>query len=292
MPQEDSVLTKTNIQDTTEKNLVSPYYIKGDSLNNNDSISHDSLFHFNKSSSGTTKVLKSFYTDQQDSMNNMVPVSRSVANIDWITIHLVISLCLIAWVQIYYRKRFRQIITAFFGNRYMHMLTKDGNIYRERISIPLVIVYLISFSLLLFLLITQYINQPVFDLKGLKLFSVIILAVIVAWFFKNLLINFVGNLFKNYLILTDYIHTNFVFNMIIGVLLIPIVIIAVFLPSVEMVYTGVIIWLVVYFYRIIRQVFTGLSYTKFSLFYRILYLCTFEIIPLLVLTKLVMSLLT
>ncbi|MCD4729288.1 MAG: DUF4271 domain-containing protein, partial [Bacteroidales bacterium] len=189
-------------------------------------------------------------------------------------------------------KRFRQIITAFFGNRYMHMLTKDGNIYRERISIPLVIVYLISFSLLLFLLITQYIYQPVFDLKGLKLFSVIILAVIVAWFFKNLLINFVGNLFKNYLILTDYIHTNFVFNMIIGVLLMPILIIAIFLPSVEMIYIGVLIWLAVYLYRIIRQVFTGISYIKFSLFYRILYLCTFEIIPLLVLTKLVMSLLT
>ena len=152
------------------------------------------------------------------------------------------------------------------------MLTKDGNIYRERISIPLVIVYLISFSLLIYLFINQYVYQPVFDLKGLKLFSVIILAVIIAWFLKNLLINFVGYLFKNYLVLTDYIHTNFVFNMVIGILLMPIVIIAVFLPSVEMVYTGVIIWLAVYFYRIIRQVFTGLSYIKFSLFYRILYL--------------------
>ncbi len=292
MPQEDSVLTKTNIQDTTEKNLVSPYYIKGDSLINNDSISYDSLFQFNKNSSKSAKVLKSLFTEQQDPMNNMLPVSRSVANIDWITIHLIISLCLIAYVQIYYSKRFRQIMGAFFGIRYMNMLSKDGNLYRERISIPLVVVYLISFSLLIFLFITQYIYQPVFDLRGLKLFSVIILVVIIAWFIKNLMINFVGNLFKNYLILTDYTHTNFVFNMVIGVLLMPIVIIAVFLPSVEMVYTGVIIWLAVYFYRIIRQIFTGLSYTKFLLFYRILYLCIFEIIPLLILTKLVMSLLT
>ena len=292
MTKEDSILTKTNIQDTTEKNLVSNYYAWGDTLNSSDTISYDSLYNFNKNNSESAKVLKSLFTEQQGSKNSILPVFRPIINIDWITIHLVISLCLIAWVQIYYSKRFRQIITAFFGNRYMHMLTKDGNIYRERISIPLVIVYLISFSLLLFLLITQYIYQPVFDLKGLKLFSVIILAVIVAWFFKNLLINFVGNLFKNYLILTDYIHTNFVFNMIIGVLLMPILIIAIFLPSVEMIYIGVLIWLAVYLYRIIRQVFTGISYIKFSLFYRILYLCTFEIIPLLVLTKLVMSLLT
>lgn len=291
MLQEDSVFTQMDLQDTTENNVVSTYYAWDDLLNSSDTTSHDSLYNFNKNNSESAKVLKSLFTEHQEPKNSILPVGRSIINIDWITIHLVISLCLIAYVQIYYSKRFKQVIKAFFGNRYMHMLTKDGNIYRERISIPLVIVYLISFSLLIYLFINQYIYQPIFDLKGLKLFSVIILAVIIAWFLKNLLINFVGNLFKNYLILTDYIHTNFVFNMVIGVLLMPIVIIAVFLPSVEMVYAGVIIWLAVYFYRIIRQVFTGLSYTKFSLFYRILYLCTFEIIPLVVLTKLVMSLL-
>jgi len=290
--QEDTVLTQTNVKDTMENTMVNSYYSWDGSLHSVDSTGYDSLYNFNQNSGESAKVIKPLFTEKQDTLKNILPIGRSVINIDWITIHLLVSLCLIAYVQINYSKRFKQVIKAFFGNRYMHMLTKDGNIYRERISIPLVIVYLISFSLLMFLLLTQYVYQPVFSLQGLKLFSVIILAAIITWFIKNLMINFVGNLFKNYLILTDYIHTNFVFNMIIGVLLMPIVIIAVFLPSVEMIYVGVIIWLAVYLYRIIRQVFTGLSYTKFSLFYRILYLCTFEIIPLLVLTKLVMSLLT
>ena len=290
--QEDTVLTQTNVKDTMENTMVNSYYSWDGSLHSVDSTGYDSLYNFNQNSGESAKVIKPLFTEKQDTLKNILPIGRSVINIDWITIHLLVSLCLIAYVQINYSKRFKQVIKAFFGNRYMHMLTKDGNIFRERISIPLVIVYLISFSLLMFLLVTQYVYQPVFSLQGLKLFSVIILAAIITWFVKNLMINFVGNLFKNYLILTDYIHTNFVFNMIIGVLLMPIVIIAVFLPSVEMIYVGVIIWLAVYLYRIIRQVFTGLSYTKFSLFYRILYLCTFEIIPLLVLTKLVMSLLT
>lgn len=269
-----------------------PFKPWGETINKTDSLATDSVFDFNNNSTLTAKIVKPLFTEKAESAHNISHLGRSVVNIDWITVHLIISLCLIAYVQIYYSKRFKQVINAFFGNRYLHMLTKDGNIFRERISIPLVIVYLISFSLLMFLLLTQYVYQPVFNLQGLKLFSVIILAVIVTWFIKNLMINFVGNLFRNYLILTDYIHTNFVFNMVIGVLLIPIVIIAVFLPSVEMVYAGVIVWLAVYLYRIFRQVFTGISYTKFSLFYRFLYLCTFEIIPLLVLTKLVMSLLT
>jgi hypothetical protein len=290
--QEDTVLTQINIEDSSQNTVVKSYYSWDDSLQNADSTVFESLYNFNQKNSEYAKAIKPLFTEKQDTPNNISPIGRSVINIDWITIHLLISLCLIAYVQIYYSKRFKQVINAFLGNRYMHMLTKDGNIYRERISIPLVIVYLISFSLLMFLLITQYVYQPVFNLQGLKLFSVIILAVIITWFIKNLMINFVGNLFKNYLILTDYIHTNFVFNMVIGVILMPIVIIAVFLPSVLMIYIGVIVWLAVYLYRIIRQVFTGLYYTKFSLFYRILYLCTFEIIPLLVLTKLVMSLLS
>lgn len=289
---EDTVVMHVNMKDTLTNNLDASYYSWDDSVRVNDSTGFDSLYNFNKNNSESAKVVQPLFTENKDTPNNIIPVSRSVINIDWITIHLLISLCLIAYVQIYYSKRFKQVINAFFGNRYMHMLTKDGNIYRERISIPLVIVYLISFSLLMYLLVIQFVEQPVFTLQGLKLYSVIILTVIITWFIKNLMINFVGNLFRNYLILSDYIHTNFVFNMVIGVMLIPIVIFAIFLPSVEMVYVGVIVWLAVYLYRIVRQVFTGLSYTKFSLFYRILYLCTFEIIPLLVLTKLVMSLLT
>ena len=280
------------MQDTTVNNRVSDSsFITDDSVAGQKITNYDSLYQAHIINTESKTGFKKLFTEQNGQVNKISPIGRPVTNIDWITIHLVISICLIAYVQIYYGKRFRQIMSAFFGIRYMNMLSREGNLYRERISIPLVIVYLISFSLLIFLLITQHINQPVFDLKGLKLFSVIILVVIIAWFFKNLVINFVGSLFKNFLILTDYIHTNFVFNMVIGVLLTPIIIFAVFLPSVKMVYAGVIIWLAVYFYRIIRQAFTGLSYRKFSLFYRILYLCTFEILPLLVLTKLVMSLL-
>ncbi len=292
VPQEDSVFISTQKVDTAENVVESPYKTWNYSPIITDSFNVDLVYNFNKNSFESTKIIKPLFTEQQDTTPNLLPINRPIVNIDWITIHLVISLCLIAYVQIYYSKRFKQVIKAFIGNRYMHMLTKDGNIYRERISIPLVVVYLISFSLLMFLLVTQYVYQPVFTLQGLKLFSIIILAVIVTWFIKNLMINFIGNLFRNYLILTDYIHTNFVFNMVIGIILIPIVIIAVFLPSVEMIYAGVIVWLAIYLYRIVRQVFTGISYTKFSLFYRILYLCTFEIIPLIVLTKLVMSLLT
>jgi len=216
------------------------------------------------------------------------PLNNHLVNQDWITVHLLISISLIAWVQIFFNKRLKQIFKSFIGVRFSNQLSRGGNIFRERISIPLLIVYLISISLFIYLSLTNILNISIQDFSGLKLFSVIILFVLVSWFIKNITISVIGNVFKNYLILTDYILTNFIFNIISGLILIPVLIIALYLPSLEALYSGVLLWGLMFFYRLLRELFTTLSYTNFSLFNRILYLCTLEIIPLIVLTKLVM----
>ena len=176
--------------------------------------------------------------------------------------------------------------------RYLNQLSRDGNIFNERIAIPLLIIYLVSISLLIYLFFTFILESAFWNFYGLKLFSGIMLFILVSWFIKNLVLNFIGNVFKNHLIVTEYILTNFVFNIITGIVLLPFIIVSVYMPSQEMIYTGAILWVLVFIYRLIRELITGLSYTKFSLFYRILYLCTFEIIPLIAITKLVMNYLT
>jgi hypothetical protein len=216
-------------------------------------------------------------------------IERNVSNRDWITVHLLICLILTAGIQMYYGKRLGQIVKAFFGTRYTSILSKEGNLFRERISIPLFIIYLISFSLLIYLIIAGGSDVTVFNLSGLKFFSIIIMFVLLTWFIKNLALNFIGVIFKNQLILSDYMHTNFIFNMVTGLVLLPFIIVSVFVSVEFLVYIGVAIWLLIYFYRFVRELFTGLSYANFSLFSRILYLCTFEIIPFLIFTKLIMS---
>lgn len=236
---------------------------------------------------------KVYKSDQKSLFNTQNPVSgeykmtvRQSYNTDWITIHLVICLVLTAWVQIYYGKRLRQIIRAFTGIRFTSILSKEGNLFRERISIPLFIIYLVSISLLIYQVAA---GQSTSGIEGLKFFSVIILAVLMLWFIKNVLVRFAGKIFKNQVILTDYMHTNFIFNMVSGLLFLPFIVVSVYLPSATAAYAGIAIWLIIFLYRFVRELFTGLTYTKFSLFSRILYLCTFEIIPFLVFTKLVMS---
>ncbi|MEZ5199212.1 MAG: DUF4271 domain-containing protein [Bacteroidales bacterium] len=263
-------------------------------FNSDDSVyfSNDANFDSLFSSSGYQNEIKSkdhLFTTHNLSADSAQAVERPLVNSDWITIHLFICLGLIAWVQIFYRSRLKQIIKAFTGTRSLYQLYREGNIFRERISIPLFMTFLISYSLFIYILIIKFSVSDLVGLSGLKLFSEIMVIFLVSWFLKNLVISFIGTVFKNYLILTEFLLINFVFNILGGLILIPIIILAIYLDSVEWVYGAVIIWLLVFLYRIIRELFTRLTYRNFSLFYRILYLCTFEIIPLLVITKLIMS---
>ncbi len=232
---------------------------------------------------------KSIFGSHELIAKNHLNIERNIVNRDWITVHLIICLLLVAWVQMYYGKRLKQIIKAIGGIRYTSMLTKEANLFRDRISIPLFIIYLVTFSLVIYMIIAGD-GEPTFaGLSGIKFFSLIVLFVLITWFIKNLVLNFVGVLFKNQLILSDYMQINFIFNLFTGLLLLPFVIFSVYFSYPYIVYAAVVVWLLIYFYRFVRELFTGLSYTNFSLFSRILYLCTFEIIPFLVITKLVMS---
>jgi hypothetical protein len=232
---------------------------------------------------------KSIFRSHELVVKNHVPIERNIVNRDWITFHLIICLILVAIVQMYYGKRLKQIIKAIGGGRYTSMLTKEANLFRDRISIPLFIIYLISFSLLIYLLIAGDTEPTIANLGGLKFFSIIVLLVLLTWFIKNLVLNFIGVLFKNQLILSDYMQMNFMFNMVTGLILLPFIILSVYMSFAYSIYAATVIWLLIYFYRFVRELFTGLSYANFSLYSRILYLCTFEIVPFLVVTKLIMS---
>lgn len=236
-----------------------------------------------------TKAIESIFSESTFINRQIEPRFRKQVNNDWVAIHLIVVFAMLAWVRVFYRKRFRQMFNAFFGQYYQGILVREGNIFRERLSIPLLLNYLVTFSIFIYLFLGQYVQFSIKDLYGFKLYSLIILVILVLWIIKNATLLFIGYLFKNPVILTEYIVTNFIFNINFGLFLLPVVIFATYLTPVWSLESGILLYLIVFVYRVFRQFFTGLSYTKFSLFNRLLYLCTFEIIPNLVLIKLILS---
>lgn len=226
---------------------------------------------------------------RQQKPTRIEPQDLPYGNEDWITVHFLLALVVYSWVRLFYSKRLKQVFRALSGIRFQGMLAREGNLLRERISIALMIVYLISTTLLVYLVFTRILHFKVLGLDSFRLFSFIMLLVIVFWILKNLANSIIGRVFKNPVVISEYLLTNFVFNITIGSLLIPVLILAVYLPSVEMLYFALGIWVIGFIYRLIRLMVTSLSYTKFSLFNRFLYLCTFELTPVFIIIKLVMS---
>ncbi len=272
----DSVNNPTNGDSAVYKNL----YLSDDSLRLDSTI-----LGISQPDEPVQSVFQSHTLKPQDKE----PLEHNYTNIDWISVHFMLLLGLLAWVRINYHKRLFQIAKSFVAPRYLNQLAREGNIFRERIVIPLFVIYLISFSMLLYLLLKNFSDFHLEGYSSFQLFSIILLIVLILWFLKNILVHFIGITFKNELILQDYMLTNFVFDLISGLFLFPVLAISVYISSKEILLAALVFWLLVFVFRIARELFTGLSYTKFSLFNRFLYLCALEIIPILIFIKLVMS---
>ncbi|RLD76062.1 MAG: hypothetical protein DRJ07_16965 [Bacteroidetes bacterium] len=255
--------------------------------------SNDSLVHFKDSSINAENSIKhpknSVLNQHILQSQTRQPIPRQQLNTDWISGLLILCFVLLAFSKVFYNKRLQQIFLSFLSSRYQHIMQRDGHIFKDRISIPLFLIYTISFSLLIHQSLGHFFPTYEFPVDSSSLFFLIILSVLALEIIKIILILFYGMVFKSYYIRSELIVTNFIFNVGFGILLLPILVIAIYVPSQKILYLGIFLWLFSLGYKALRQVFTRIPDTKFSLFNRFIYLCTFEITPVLVLIKLVMS---
>jgi hypothetical protein len=86
-----------------------------------------------------------------------------------------------------------------------------------------------------------------------------------------------------------YNSTVFIYNRMVGLVLLPIISVVPFINTQFapwLLYAGIVALIALYFFRIFRGIQIGIK-NRLSIFYLILYLCALEILPLLVLYKLV-----
>jgi len=270
-----------------------PY--QADSLFVSDSLqgSNDSLVHFKDSSINSENRIKhtknSVLNQHILQSHTRKPIPRHQLNTDWISGLLILCFALLAFSKVFYKKRLQQVFLSFLSSRYQHIMQRDRHIFKDRISVPLFLIYTISFSLLIYQSLGHFFPTYEFPVHYGSLFFLIMLFVLALGIIKIILILFYGMVFKSYYIRSELIVTNFIFNVGFGILLLPILVIAIYAPSSIFLYIGIFLWLFSLVYKAFRQVFTRIPDTKFSLFNRFIYLCTFEITPVLVLIKLILS---
>lgn len=204
----------------------------------------------------------------------------------------IFSLCLLLLIiaRVFFQRRFSQIFNAFLRPRHLSLLIREGNILRERITPPMLLLHMLSFSLFFYLLIDQAIPTKTNFLSGFLLFLLIFGAYALFYGLRSLFIYLIGWTFNTHESTNSYLVNSSVMDEMLGVFMLPISLVLLTGNRPEgktVLMIGLVLFTVVLLYRIIRNFLVGLSNVKFSSLYLFLYLCTIEILPVLAFGKLI-----
>jgi hypothetical protein len=205
-------------------------------------------------------------------------------NTDWIWGIFLLNLLLFTWGRLFYRKRIAMIFKAFFARRLMNQLVREGDLFNERIAISLSLIFITSVSLFIYsgfgVAGVTFIRY-----EGLVLFGEILAGTIGFFGLKLLFIRLIGHVFKNYNQSHEYLTTEFLFYLVLGMLITPLMLLICYTKTVYIYYFVAFFVAFWFLYKFLRGFSIGLSHSKFSILYLFLYLCTLEILPALVLIK-------
>jgi len=203
-----------------------------------------------------------------------------------------ISLCLLLLIiaRVFFQRRFGQIFNAFIRPRNLSILIREGNILKERITPPLILLHMLSFSLFFYLIINAMFPGEAFSPGGLRLFLMISGAYALFYGLRFLAVQILGWIFATREPTTAYLVNSLVMDEVLGVFLLPVCLILLVSNQPAggaFMLIALIIFALVLLYRFIRNFLVGLSNLKFSWLYLFLYLCTVEILPVLAFGKLI-----
>ncbi|MBL0046840.1 MAG: DUF4271 domain-containing protein [Bacteroidetes bacterium] len=221
----------------------------------------------------------------------ILPKIKKQEHEDWTTGVLLLVVGIACILNVSYRSRLRQLFNAFASNRFVAQIVREENVMFQRISIFLSLVFLLITSLFIFQL-GRFFTLPFSSNNSFINYSVILISLFAFYFIKISTFNFLGFLLRIDKEMKEYVFTLFLYNHFIGVGLIPLVIILAFIPGTAhkgVFITGAIFFVFAFLLRAFRSYGNVSAGSRFSIFYLFLYLCTLEILPLVVITKLIIN---
>ncbi|MCD4773810.1 MAG: DUF4271 domain-containing protein [Bacteroidales bacterium] len=288
---QDTSTTLQNIYHLKDTFVVKVSLLSSDSLQakKNNIQSEDTIIAKKSDSVVTQKNLKKFITIKENISREFVPYKIKTANNDWILGVIIICVTLYTFAHAFYHKRIIQIYSAFVGRHFANQLNREGNLFNDRISIPLFIVFILSFSLFLTQSFIYFVDEDKLFFQGHVYYLIICLLLTVYWFGKTFLILLFSKIFRTEKTTKEYLLNMLIFTAVTGVVILPINILIIYLNSDLFIYIGIVITYLILAFWLIRGFIIGLSYKNYSYLHLFIYLCSLEILPLIVLTKMVIK---
>jgi hypothetical protein len=245
--------------------------------NTNDSIQTPSLFE------GHTLV----------PATNFVRSERERGFDGFFSIILILSFILFVIVKVFSPRKFRQMLGAFIKPSAMNQLLREEYAFSNRSSILLLSLFLLVFPLFI-LQTTSFFLQKTFTggsnhIQTIPAYLLLLTFVLATYSLKISSIRFISSAVGLRASGAEYIYTILLFNKIAGLFIFPLVLLIAFARQLNAGYfldLGLMILAILLIYRMLRLIQIGISSAGVSGLYLFLYLCTLEILPLVVLIKL------
>lgn len=198
----------------------------------------------------------------------------------------VVVLALVVLLYVYYlnRKiRLTDLLLSMVSRRAMDRLVRSAVLNRIMRVLPMGLLLTVSLA------VAVYGVVP--DSLGLVGFAGLAVGLSVGYLLRNGLLSVLGAVFERRGVVSSYITSNYIHHLVLATLVAPLLLLELYLPGARMPVFCVVVALValVLLMRLVRggQIFFGKSGgVSFFLFY---YLCTVEILPLMVLLKWIIS---
>ena len=211
--------------------------------------------------------------------------SAKFARPGWVVVVVMLLVLGIGLVRLFFGSLFRNIIQAYYDKQALQNMSKEDSVLT---SWPYIFLYLLfSFSLGLFLLVYVSSFQ---DMKVLTFNNFLKLSGVVAVLFalKILIVRAIALIFEIEKFVREYVVVLYLVYFNSMLIMMPILLMITFTPLFYFNFL-LILWVIVvsslFLYRFFLTALHMLGQLKFSIFYLILYLCSLEIAPILILVK-------
>lgn len=207
---------------------------------------------------------------------------------DWILLISLIVLVIFAWINVIYSRFIRTILVSAFNFQLSLRFYGEPNQVQKRISRLFDLIYFITTGLYLYM-VYNYFNLNWVDIQGFKLFLVFTGILISFSLLRVMLYEIAGWLFDQLKVFNEAIFHNFLYNKFTGIVMVPFILAIAYTNNIFLdiiVYTSLTVFISINILRLARGILFSVK-KVFSIFYFILYLCTLEILPVLVIVKVI-----
>ncbi len=228
-------------------------------------------------------VKKKYNSETQKEIVAFEPQVNNTINTTWQTLLLIVALGILGFIKAFSSARFNQVIKSLFSHHTAEEVVREEKVFFHRANLGLFVIFTISALLLVDCIVTNNSFSLSIEFSYIKTILFIIAAYIIKFISGNILFNF----FSRADLSKVYTYNTLIYNYLFGIALLPCLAFIYFSNvSFDFVFNYAVIPIIIFtfLFRTFRLFVFGLQ-NNFFVLYIILYICTLEILPLVVLSK-------